>query len=93
MAKTAEEFHFALVMKFIRNRPSIDKIRLNVVKTWRLNKISSFMDELNVLIYMKNERDFVYGWAHEGRTMEGNSFRLFKWTKDFDIKKESPLAP
>ncbi|KAK2662069.1 hypothetical protein Ddye_000643 [Dipteronia dyeriana] len=25
--------------------------------------------------------------------MEGTSFRLFKWTKDFDLHKESTLAP
>ncbi|KAL5984719.1 hypothetical protein ACLOJK_041341 [Asimina triloba] len=42
---------------------------------------------------MKNERDFVHGWAREGRTMEGISFRLFKWTKDFDFHTESPLTP
>lgn len=33
------------------------------------------------------------GHMKEGRIMEGNAFRLFKWTKDFDVKKESPLAP
>lgn len=42
---------------------------------------------------MKNERDYVRGWAHEGRMMEGYTFRLFKWTKDFDAQKESSLAP
>lgn len=25
--------------------------------------------------------------------MEGQSFRLFKWTKDFKLHRESPLAP
>lgn len=51
------------------------------------------MNDFHVLIQMKNERDFVHGWACEGRTMEGSVFRLFKWTKDFDFAKESPLAP
>ncbi|KAK3219917.1 hypothetical protein Dsin_013887 [Dipteronia sinensis] len=95
MVKAEEDFRFALVMKFMRYRPSIDKIRLSVVKTWGLTEIPtiSFMDDYHVLIHMKNERDFVHGWTREGRTMEGNSFRLFKWTKEFDVKKESPLAP
>lgn len=47
MAKAADEFHFALVMKFMRTYPYIDKILLNVVKTWALNEIPtiSFMDK------------------------------------------------
>ncbi|XP_042959294.1 uncharacterized protein LOC122294521 [Carya illinoinensis] len=95
MTKAADEFRYALVMKFMKSRPSIDKIRLTVVKTWGLTEVPtiSFMDEFHVLIHMKNERDFVHGWAREGRTMEGLPFRLFKWTKDFDVQKESPLAP
>lgn len=35
----------------------------------------------------------MHGWAREGRVMEGNLFWLFRWTKDFDLRKESPLAP
>ncbi|TXG59223.1 hypothetical protein EZV62_013796 [Acer yangbiense] len=95
MVKAEEDFRFALVMKFMRFRPSIDRIRLSVVKTWGLTEIPtiSFMDDYHVLIHMKNERDFVHGWTREGRIMEGNSFRLFKWTKEFDVKKESTLAP
>lgn len=50
-------------MKFMRVRPSIDEIRLNVVKKWGLVEILtiSFMDVYHVLIQMKNERDFVHG--------------------------------
>ena len=51
------------------------------------------MDDYHVLIQMKNEHDFVHEWARERRTMEGSIFWLFKWTKDFDVNKESPLAP
>ncbi|KAL5995846.1 hypothetical protein ACLOJK_025917 [Asimina triloba] len=79
MTKAAEEYKFAIVTKFFRVRPSIDVIRLNVVKKWGLVEILtiSFMDDYHVLLQMKNERDFVHGWAREGRVMEGFSFRLF----------------
>ncbi|KAK1578171.1 hypothetical protein Q3G72_028139 [Acer saccharum] len=95
MAKAAEDYKFAIVMKFMHARPSIDNIRFSVVKTWGLMETPtiSFMDDYHVLIQMKNERDFVHGWTREGRTMEGISFRLFKWTKEFDLHRESPLAP
>lgn len=36
MVKVAKDFHFALVMKFMIVRPSIDNIQLAVVKTWGL---------------------------------------------------------
>lgn len=63
MTKVEEEFHFALVMKFRCYRPSIDKIRVSIVKTWELTKIPtiSVMDDYHVLIHMNNERDFVHG--------------------------------
>ncbi|KAL5981088.1 hypothetical protein ACLOJK_029008 [Asimina triloba] len=38
--KAAEDYKFAIVMKFLRTRPSIDVIRLNVVKKWSLEEIS-----------------------------------------------------
>ncbi|XP_031287891.1 uncharacterized protein LOC116146622 [Pistacia vera] len=95
MVKVAEDLKFALVMKFMRLRHSIDKLRLHVVKNWGLIEIPqiSFMDDYHILIHMKNERDFIHGWTREGRSVEGNPFLLFKWTRDFDLKKESPLAP
>ncbi|KAL6012688.1 hypothetical protein ACLOJK_003177 [Asimina triloba] len=73
MTKVAEEYKFAIVMKFLRVRPSIDVIRLKVVKKWGLIEIPiiSFMDDFHVLIQMKNERDFMHGWAREGRVMVG----------------------
>ncbi|KAL5983360.1 hypothetical protein ACLOJK_017444 [Asimina triloba] len=63
MMKAAEEYKFAIVMKFLRVRPPIDVIRLNVVKKWSLieTPMISFMDDFHVLIQMKNERDFIQG--------------------------------
>lgn len=75
-------------MKFMCGKPSIDNIKLHV----EIPTIS-LMDDYHVLIQMKNKRDFVHGWAHEGKSMHGYSFRLFKWTKDFELHRESPLAP
>lgn len=55
MVKAGEEFRYALVMKFMRTRPSIDKIWLTVVKAWGLMEIPtiSFMDDHHMLIHMK----------------------------------------
>lgn len=95
MARADEDFCFTLVLKFLQSRPSIDVIRLAVVKTWGLLEIPtiSFMDAHHVFIKLNFERDFVHEWAREGRVIDGCSFWLFRWTKDFDLKKEPTLAP
>lgn len=31
-------------------------------------------------------------WAREGRVIDGCTFRLFRWTKNFDLKKEPSIA-
>ncbi|CAI9774664.1 unnamed protein product [Fraxinus pennsylvanica] len=82
-------------MKFLVKRPNIDQIRLAVVKTWGLQEtpIISFMDSSHVLIQLRNEEDFLHTWARERRSIAGSVFRLFKWTVDFDIYRESSTAP
>lgn len=95
MTKAAEDFRYALVLKFLRSRPSIDVIWLAVVKTWVLLEIPtiSLMDAHHVFIKLNSERDFVHAWAREGRVTDGCMFRLFRWTKDFDPKKEPSSIP
>lgn len=95
MIRAAEEFRHALVLKFLRSRPSIDNIRLAMVKMWGLLELPtiSFMDAHHVFINLQSERDFVHAWTREGRVIDGCVFRLFRWTKDFDMKKEPSLAP
>lgn len=73
MAKAADDFKFALVLKFMRTRPSIDVIRNAVKKTWGLMEVLviSFMDDHHVLLQMCNDLDFVHGWAREGCMIGG----------------------
>lgn len=63
MTKVADDFKFALVLKFTHTRPSIDEIRNVVIKSWGLLEVPiiSFMDDHHVLLQMKNELDFVHG--------------------------------
>ncbi|XP_035541717.1 uncharacterized protein LOC118344704 [Juglans regia] len=95
MSKAADDFRFALVLKFVRIHPPIEKIRRHIIKSWGLleSPTISFMDAYYVLLRLQTERDFVHAWAREGRLMEGCVFRIFKWTKDFDLHIEPSLAP
>ncbi|CAI9774663.1 unnamed protein product [Fraxinus pennsylvanica] len=51
------------------------------------------MDSSHVLIQLRNEEDFLHTWARKGRSIAGSIFRLFKWTVDFNIHRESSIAP
>lgn len=55
--------------------------------------IISFMDGFHVLIQMQFEGDFLHACAREGYVIDGYVFRLFRWTKEFDLHVEPSLAP
>lgn len=96
MSKVAEEFHFAFVLKFVHLHPTIDDVCLAIIRSWGLLEIltvMSVMDDFHVLVQLKSERDFIPGWVREGRIIAACVYRLFRWTKEFDLKKESSLAP
>lgn len=82
MSKAAEDFHFALVLKFVRTRPTIDDIRRAIVKSCSLLNVPtvSVMDDHHVLVKMQSERDFVHGWARQGRLIFVCVFKFFQWT-------------
>ncbi|XP_022889695.1 uncharacterized protein LOC111405160 [Olea europaea var. sylvestris] len=94
MKKLANDLRFALVLKFLSTRPNIDDLRWTVVKMWGLNEVLTigFMDDVHVLIQLKNETDFIHVWAREGRSLLGMKFRIFKRTPNFDLKREPSIA-
>ncbi|KAG2686060.1 hypothetical protein I3760_10G158400 [Carya illinoinensis] len=69
--KEANDFCFALVLKFSWSRPSIDVIRLVVIKTWGLMDILtiSFMNDRHILVHMKTERDYMARLVRVDRSM------------------------
>lgn len=95
MARATEELKFALVLKFCSKRPSIDALRLQIIKTWGFCEVPMviFMDEFHVLLHLANEKDYLHAWAREGRFVAGCQFRLFNWSVDFDVNKEPSIAP
>lgn len=95
MTKDADDFQFALVLKFSHSWPFIEKICLHVMESLGLMEIPtiSFMDAYHVLIQLQFERDFVHAWARESKVIDSYIFKLFWWTKDFDLHMESSLAP
>ncbi|KAK1549214.1 hypothetical protein Q3G72_014050 [Acer saccharum] len=95
MDKAVEDLKHALVLKFLSSRPLIDVLRVQIIKTWGFSKVPmiSFMDNHHVLLHLANEKDYIHAWAREGRVVAGCQFRLFNWSANFDVNKESSIVP
>ncbi|XP_035546552.1 uncharacterized protein LOC118348611 [Juglans regia] len=93
MEKAAEDLKFALVLKFLSSRPSIDVLRKNIIKTWGFSEVPmiSFMNDFHVLLHLANEKDYLHAWAREGRVVAGVPFRLFNWSMGFDLEREPSI--
>ncbi|KAF5445102.1 hypothetical protein F2P56_034180 [Juglans regia] len=95
MERAAKDLKFALVLKFLFARPSIDVLRRQIIQSWGLSEVPmiSFMDNYHVLLHLANEKDYVHAWAREGRLVAGCQFRLFNWSVNFDVNKEPSIVP
>ncbi|KAK3188863.1 hypothetical protein Dsin_028424 [Dipteronia sinensis] len=95
MERAAEDLKYALVLKFLSSRPSIDVLRVQIIKTWGFSDVPmiSFMDDRHVLLHLANKKDYIHAWAREGKVVVGCQFRLFNWFANFDVNKEPSIAP
>lgn len=73
MDRAAEDLKFALVLKFLSKRPSIDVLRLKIIKMWGFSEVPmiSFMDDYHVWLHLANEKDCLHAWMREGRVVAG----------------------
>ncbi|KAI9184707.1 hypothetical protein LWI28_000187 [Acer negundo] len=61
MERAIEDLKLALVLKFLSSRPSIDVLRVQIIKTWGFSEVSmiNFMDNNHVLLHLANEKDYI----------------------------------
>ncbi|KAI9176278.1 hypothetical protein LWI28_000684 [Acer negundo] len=95
MERAVEDLKHTLVLKLLSSRPSIDVLRVQIIKTWGFSEVSMiiFMDNHHVLLHLANEKDYIHAWAREGRVVDGCQFRLFNWFANFDVNKEPSIVP
>lgn len=81
--RVLEDSKFALVLKFLSKRPSIDVLCLKIIQTWGFMEASmvSFMDDFHMLLHLANEKDYLHAWAREGRVVVACQFQLFNWSE------------
>lgn len=78
---SALPFRFLIVLKFLRERPSLDAISAFIRSRWGLNKqsvVSSMSKPRNVFIRMTNEEDFIKALTRETTNIDGAIYRVFR---------------
>ena len=92
--KLATPFHWAMVGKFSYGRPSLEGIRkffssLNL----RDQVFIGLLDYRHVLLKCSAEQDFNRIWTRGIWQLGKYPMRIFRWTREFHVKKESALVP
>lgn len=80
--KIVEDVKYALALKFVVHRPSIELLRQHIFTLWGFLKkpnVLCSMYNKHVLLQLMLKRDYMHSWAREGRMVVGYSFRLFNW--------------
>ncbi|KAG2679826.1 hypothetical protein I3760_11G069500 [Carya illinoinensis] len=74
MLKSAEPFRFSLVLKFLRQRPSLDAIRIFIKNRWGLSGmavVSIMRRPRNVFVRLTSEDDFNKAFSREACDVNG----------------------
>ncbi|KAI0507675.1 hypothetical protein KFK09_013802 [Dendrobium nobile] len=89
----AAPFSFTLVGKFMLRRPNLDGIR----KFFHGLKLSGsfnvgLLDSKHIAIQLSNDLDYSRIFSRRSYYIQGCQMRLLKWSPDFDVREESPIA-
>ncbi|XP_035539624.1 uncharacterized protein LOC118344002 [Juglans regia] len=94
--RSAEPFRFSIVIKFLRQRPSLDAIRAFIASRWGLSStpmVSSMKLPRNAFIRLATEADFVKALSRESCEVNGVAYRAFHWSPDFNEEHEPSNVP
>ncbi|XP_035539652.1 uncharacterized protein LOC109020983 [Juglans regia] len=94
--RSAEPFRYSIVLKFLRNRPSLDAIRAFIHKRWNLDGVpvvSNMRHPRNVFIRMVSEEDCNKALSREVNDIDGIPYRPFHWTPESKEEEEPSLVP
>ncbi|KAF5474794.1 hypothetical protein F2P56_006658 [Juglans regia] len=93
---TARPFRFSIILKFLRQRPSLDSIRSFIRSRWGLSccpVVSAMQNPRNVFIRMLKEDDFNKALSRESCEINGVCHRPFAWSPNYTEEYESPCVP
>ncbi|XP_040996123.1 uncharacterized protein LOC121242304 [Juglans microcarpa x Juglans regia] len=94
--RSAEPFRVSIVLKFLRNRPSLDAIRIFIRNRWNLEGVqvvSTMWRPRNVFVRMASEEDCMRALSREACDIDGIPYRAFHWTPNFKEQEEPSIVP
>ena len=92
--RLAAPFRWTLVGKFSHGRPTLEDIRKFLASLNLRDHVTvGLMDYRHVLIRCKAESDFSRLWTRGIWHLGRYPMRVFRWTRDFHVHKETPLVP
>lgn len=73
----------------------MDVIRIHISTKWGLKKqvVVGLLNKSHVMIKVAYEVDFAMAWTRYNHRIESVLFHLFKWTWDYKLGFDSPIAP
>ncbi|KAL9669371.1 hypothetical protein QQ045_006917 [Rhodiola kirilowii] len=80
----------SLVVKFSGGRPPIEVVRTALEEAWKVNGACSIgaLDTRHILVVLQSEADARLVLSHPMRKLGHSLFRIFRWSVEFDTKKE-----
>lgn len=78
--RSVTPFMYSMVLKFLKQRPSLDNIHAFIRSHWGLAAqpmVSAMGKPLNVFVHFSNEADFVKALSREATDVDGVSYRGF----------------
>lgn len=95
MAASAAPFRYSLVLKFLRQRPTLDAIRLFIRNRWGLvgtMVVSSMSKNRNVFVRLTSEDDSNKAFSRETSEINGVPYRVFHWMPGYPEEEESSIV-
>lgn len=83
-----------LILKFSAGKPSPYEIRCHIASEWNLDiqPAVGILDPRHITLHMGSAADTKRALAHTENKIKTSLFRLFRWTPDFEVGKDSSLA-
>ncbi|GER49351.1 hypothetical protein STAS_26578 [Striga asiatica] len=93
VSKMSEDLKYALIGKFSFGKPSNEAIRSKLTLLGFTGCKIFFLHAIHVLIKVDDPNTSTKLWLKRKISILNFPMRIFKWSADFDFKKEPPIAP
>lgn len=83
-----------LIMKFSAGMPNMYEIRSHIHAEWNLERdpVVGVIDQRHVTLHMASPADTKRALARTTNKIKTSMFRLFRWSPEFEIGRDSSLA-